>query len=162
MCHFVHPKQLVFPWRKGFSSVQFSCSAMFDSFHGLQHARLPCPSLTPGACSNSCPLSQWCHPTISSSVVPFPSHLQSCPTSVSFPKSQFFASVSQSIGVSERGRKSQIKTLTIAKTAQGETQSYQPSHIFTQTCTCYMCIFFVNTSSSWKLPPRFIKIHPLP
>ena len=65
-------------------SVQFSHSAGSYSLwpHGLQHARLPCPSLTPGACSNSCPLSQWCHPTISSSVVPFSSCLQSFPASV--------------------------------------------------------------------------------
>ena len=60
-------------------SVQFSCSVMSDSLrpHGLQHARLPCPSPTPRAYSNSCPLSQWCHPTISSSVIPFSAHLQS-------------------------------------------------------------------------------------
>ena len=80
------------------ASVQFSCSVMSDSLwpHGLQHARLPCPSPTPVACSNSC----LCHPTISSSVIPFSSHLQSFPTSGSFPMSQFFASVGQSIGVS--------------------------------------------------------------
>ena len=60
--------------------------------HGLQHARLPCPLPTPGACSNSCPSSRWCHPTISSSVVPFSSCLQSFPASGSFLKSQFFAS----------------------------------------------------------------------
>ena len=82
-------------------SVQFSCSVVSDSLrpHGLQHARLPCPSWT-GAYSNSCPLSGWCHPTISSSVVPFSSCLQSCPASGSFPMSQFFASGSQSIGTS--------------------------------------------------------------
>ena len=68
--------------------------------HGLQHARLPCPSPTPGASSNSCPLSRWCHPTISSSVIPFSSCLQSFPASGSFPRSQFFASGGQSIGVS--------------------------------------------------------------
>ena len=68
--------------------------------HGLQHARLPCPSPTPGPCSNSCPLSRWCHLTISSSVVPFFSCLQSFPASVSFPMSQFFTSGGQSIGVS--------------------------------------------------------------
>ena len=68
--------------------------------HGLQHARLPCPSPTPRAYSNSCPSSQWCHPTISSSVVPFSSHLESCPASGSFPMSQFFSSGGQSIGVS--------------------------------------------------------------
>ena len=56
----------------------------------LQHTRLSCPSPTPGACSNSCPLSQWCHPTISSAVVPFSSHLQSFPASGSFPMSKFF------------------------------------------------------------------------
>ena len=68
--------------------------------HGLQHARLPCPSWTPGAYSNSCPSSWWCHPTISSSVISFFSCLQSCPASGSFPKSQFFLSGGQSIGVS--------------------------------------------------------------
>ena len=68
------------------SSVQFSCSVVSDSLqpHGLQHTRLPSPSPTPGACSNSCPLSWWCHPTISSSVIPFSSCLQSFPASGSF------------------------------------------------------------------------------
>ena len=75
-----------------FSSVQFSQSVMFDSLwpHGLQHARLPCPSPTPGACSNSCPSSQWCHPIVSSSAVPFSPCLQSFPASGSFPMNQFF------------------------------------------------------------------------
>ena len=68
--------------------------------HGLQHSMLPCQSPTPGACSNSCPLSWWYHPPISSSVVPFSSCLLSFPSSVSFPRSQFFASGGQSIGVS--------------------------------------------------------------
>ena len=74
-------------------SVQFSCSVVSDSLwpHGLQHTRLPCPSPSPRACSNSCPSSQWCHPTISSSVIPFSSCLQSFPGSRSFPVSQFFA-----------------------------------------------------------------------
>ena len=85
-----------------YSSVQFSCSVMSNSLrlHGLQHSRPPCPSPTPGVYSNSCPLSQWCHPTISSSVVPFSSCLQSFPASGSFPMSQFFTSGGQSIGVS--------------------------------------------------------------
>ena len=68
--------------------------------HGLQHTRLPCPSPTPRACSNSYPSSRWCHPTISSSVVPFFSRLQSFPPSESFPVSQFFTSGGQSIGAS--------------------------------------------------------------
>ena len=77
---------------------QFSSSVVSDSLwsHGLQHARLPCP--TPGACSNSRPSSQWCHPTISSSVVPFSSCLPSFPASGSFLMSQSFASGGQSIG----------------------------------------------------------------
>ena len=75
---------------------------MSDSLwpHGLQHARLPCPSPTLGACSDSCPLSQWCHPTISSSANPFSSCLQSFPASGSFPVNQFFSSGGQSIGAS--------------------------------------------------------------
>ena len=74
---------------------------MSDSLqpHGLQHARPPCPSPTPRLYSNSCPLSQWCHPTISSSVVPFSSHLQSFPESGSFQISQFFVTGGQSIRV---------------------------------------------------------------
>ena len=85
-----------------FSSVQFSHSVVSDSLqpHGLQHTRLPCKSPTPGTCSNSCPSSQWCHPTILSSIVPFSSCLQSFPASGSFPVSQFFALDGQSIGVS--------------------------------------------------------------
>ena len=83
-------------------SVQFSHSVMSDSLrpYGLQHARPPCPSPTPSACSNSCPLSQWCHPIISSSVIPFSSHLQSFPASGSFQMSQYFTSSGQSIGAS--------------------------------------------------------------
>ena len=81
--------------------VQVSCSAMSDSLrpHGMQHARLPCLSPTPGDCLNSCPLSWWCQ-TISSSVTPFSSHLQSFLASGSFWMSQLFTSGGQSIGVS--------------------------------------------------------------
>ena len=68
--------------------------------HGLQHTRLPCLSTSLGVCTNSCPLNQWCHPTISSSVIPFSSCCQSFPASGSFPMSQFFTSGGQSIGVS--------------------------------------------------------------
>ena len=84
------------------SSVQFSRSVVSNSLwpHGLQHTRPPCSSPTPGVYSNPCPLSWWCHPTISSSVVPFSSCLQSFPASGSFQMSQFFASGGQSTGVS--------------------------------------------------------------
>ena len=85
-----------------FSSVQFSRSVVSDSLrpHESQHIRPPCPSPTPGGHSDSRPSSQWCHPTISSTIVPFSSHLQSFPASGSFPKSQFFPSGGQSIGIS--------------------------------------------------------------
>ena len=87
--------------RWSFSSFQFSCSVVSDSLwpHELQHARPRCPSPTPGAYPNSCPLSGWCHPTISSSVIPF-SCLQSFPASGSFQMSQLFISGGQRIGVS--------------------------------------------------------------
>ena len=83
------------------SSVQFSLSAVSDSLwpHELQHTRPPCPSPTPGVYPNPCPSSWWCHPTISSSVVPFSCCPQSFPESGSVPMSQIFASGSQSIGV---------------------------------------------------------------
>ena len=85
-----------------FSSVQFSRSVVSSTLwpHGLQHTRLPCPSPSPGACSNPCPFSWWCYPTISSSVIPFSSCIQYFPTSGSFLMSQLFASGGQSIGVS--------------------------------------------------------------
>ena len=84
------------------SSVQFSRSVVSDSLqpHESQHARPPCPSPTPGVHSNSCPLSQWCHPAISSSVFPFSSRPQSLPASESFPMSQLFSWGGQSPGVS--------------------------------------------------------------
>ena len=107
----------LFPWRlicsvqhhldfgsekPGLCSVQFSLSVVsnFLQSHGMQQAKLPCPSPTPSACSKSCPLSWWCHPTISSSVIPFSSCLQSFPASGSFPVSPYFTSGGQSIGAS--------------------------------------------------------------
>ena len=92
LCQWCSPSHLPTPSRwmqlssNSICSVQFSCSAVSDSLrpHGLQHARFPC-SPTPRACSNSCPLSRWCHPTVSSSVFPFSSCLQSFPASRSFP-----------------------------------------------------------------------------
>ena len=85
---------------KNIGIVWFSHSVVSTSLwpDGLQHTRLPCPSPTHGACSNSCPSSQWCHPTISSSVTPFSSCLHCFPASGSFPRSQFFASGGQSTG----------------------------------------------------------------
>ena len=87
-----------------YMNIQFSWvqSVMSDSLrsHGPQHARLPCPSPTPGVYPNSCPLSQWCHPTISFSVIPFSSCLQSFPASGPFPVSQFFVPGGQNIGSS--------------------------------------------------------------
>ena len=98
---------IIYSWFQSFlgssiSSVQLSCSVVYDFLqpHGLQHARTPCPSPAPRVYPNSCPLSLWCHPTISSSVVPFSSCLQSCPASVSFQMSWPFASGGQNIGVS--------------------------------------------------------------
>ena len=84
------------------SSVEFSHSVVFDSLqpHESQHARLPCPSPTAGVHSNSCPSSRWCHPAISSSVIPFFSCPQSLPASESFPMSQLFTGGGQSTGVS--------------------------------------------------------------
>ena len=94
--------QIFCKYKMVLSSVQFSRSVVSDSLqpHGLQHARPPCPSPTPRVHPNPCPLSRWCHPTISPSVVPFSSRLQSFPASGSFPMSHFFASSVQSIGSS--------------------------------------------------------------
>ena len=91
------------PWvESSGGDFQFSHSVMSNSLwpHGLQHARLPCPTPTPGVYANSCPSSWWCRPTISSTVIPFSSCLQPFPASRSFPMSQFFTSAGQSTGVS--------------------------------------------------------------
>ena len=101
-----------------FSSIQFSHSVVSDCLqpHESQHARPPCPSPTPGVHSNSCPSSWWCHPAISSSVVPFSSCPQSLPTSESFPMSQLFTWGGQSIGVS-----------ALASVLPKNTQGWSPS-----------------------------------
>ena len=93
-------RQILYHWAT--ISVQFSRSVLSDSWwpHGVQHARPPCPSPTPRVYPNSCPLSQWCHPTILSSVIPFSSCPQYFPVSGSFQMSQFFAAGGQSIWVS--------------------------------------------------------------
>ena len=95
-------RNIIMPTKVCISLVQFSRSVLSDSLrqYELQHARPPCPSPTPGVYPNSCPSSRWCHPTISSSVVPFFSHLQSFPASGSFQMNKLFASGGQSIGVS--------------------------------------------------------------
>ena len=109
--HLLHCRQILFCWATRealrstsvqFSSVQFSHSVLSHSLrpHGLQHTRPPCPSPTPGACSNTRPSSQWCHPTISFSVIPFSFCLQSFPASGSFQMSQLFAPGGQSFGES--------------------------------------------------------------
>ena len=97
--------------------VQFSHLVIFDSLrpHGLQHARLPCPSPTPRAYSNSCSLCWWCHPTISSSVVPFSSCLQSFPVSGSCSVNWFFASGGQSIGHEPHEQYEKAKSYEYAK-----------------------------------------------
>ena len=90
------------PWSRKVTALQFSRSAVYDSLrpHESQDARPPCPSPTPGVYSNSCPLSQWCHPTISSSVICFSSCLQSFPASGSFQMSQFFHQEAKGVSAS--------------------------------------------------------------
>ena len=97
------PCLMLKPFISKSSSVQFSRSVVPDILwpHGVQHSSLPCPSPAPSIYPKACPLSQRCHPTISSSVVPFFSRVQSFPASGSFPMSQFFAPGGQSIGVSD-------------------------------------------------------------
>ena len=95
------PNYMLFTLHPQLNSVRFSCSVVSDSLrsHELQHARLPCPSPTPGACSNSCPSNRWYHPTISFSVVLFSAYLQSFPASGFISMCQFLSG-GQSIGVS--------------------------------------------------------------
>ena len=133
----------VFLWRKlTGNSVQFSPSIMSDVLqsHGLQHASLSCPSPTPGACSNSCPSNQWCHPTISSSVVPFSSCPQYFLASGSFPMSQFFASGGQSFSFSISPsneysglisfRMDWLDLLAVQETLKGLLQHHSSKHQF--------------------------------
>ena len=108
------------------SVSQFSCSVMSDSLppHESQHARPPCPSPTPGVHSESRPLSQWCHPAISSSVVPYSSCLQSLPASEPFPMSQLFAWGGQSTGVSAQSRISGSSWLITSLWLSGSLRSF--------------------------------------
>ena len=146
-------------WKQD-SSIQFSCSAVFDSLrpHGLKHARLPCPSPTPGTCSNSCPLSRWYHPTISSSVVPFSSCLQSFPALRSFLMSQFFSSGGQSIGVSASASYSALISFRIDWfdfTVQGTLKSLLQHHSSKASILQCLAFFMVqllhlSVHDNWK------------
>ena len=132
--------------RSFFSLVQFSRSVISDSLqpHESQPARPPCPSPTPGVYSNSCPLSWWCHPTISSSSVPFFSHLQSVPASGSHQMSQFFASGGQSIGASASTSVLPVNTQdwsSLGWTAWISLQSEVIWRVFSNT-TAQKCQFF--------------------
>ena len=120
-----------------FSSVQFCCSVVSDSSrpHELQHARPPCPSPTPGVYPDSYPLSQWCHPTISSSVIPFSSCPQSVPASGSFPMSQLLASDGQSIGVSASTSVLPIDLLAV----QGTLKSLLLHHSSNSLALSFLC-----------------------
>ena len=140
---------------KLFISVQFSCSVVSDSLwpHELQHTRPPCPSLTPRVQPNPCPSSWWCHPTISSSVVPFSSCPQSFPASGSFPMSQLFTSGGQSIGVS--ASTSALPTNTQDWSPLGWTgwislQSKRLSRVFSNTTVQKHQFFCAQPSSQSK------------
>ena len=120
--------------------------------HGLHHARLPCPSASPRACSNSCSLSRWCHPNISSSVVPFSSCPQSSPASRSFPMSQLFASGGQSTGASASASVLPMNTQDWSPLGWTGWISLQPkglSRVFSNT-TLQKHPFFGTQSSLWS------------
>ena len=138
---------IAFPWNikktyepilRQFSSVQFSYLVVSDSLrpHEPQHARPPHPTPTPGVHPNPCALSQWCHPTISSSVIPFSSCPQSFPASGSFKMRQFFASSGQNIGVSASTSVLPINTQDwspLACTGWTSLQSKELSRVFSNT-----------------------------
>ena len=133
-------------------SVQFSHSVMSDSLrpHELQHARLPCPSATPAVYPKPCPSSGWCHPAISSSVVPFSSCPQSLPALWSFPMSQFFVSGGQSIGVSASASVLPVNTQDwspLGWTVWISLQSKGLSRVFSNTTVQKHQIFSAQLSS---------------
>ena len=139
-----------------FNSVQFSLSVMSKSLqpHGLQHESLPCPSPTPKACSNSCPSSWWCHPTISSSVIPFSSCLHSFPALGSFLISQFFVSGGQSIGASVSASVLPVNIqdwFPLGLTGWISLQSKGLSRVFSNT-TVQKYQFFGTQLSLWSNP----------
>ena len=129
-----------------------SCPIIFDPMDWMQHTRLPCPSLSPRVCSNSWPLSWWCHPTISSSVVPFSSFIQSFQASESFPMSQLFTSGGQSIGVPALASvlpKNTQNWSTLEWTGWISLQSKGLSRVFSNT-TVQKHQFFGAQLSSWS------------
>ena len=142
-------------------SVQFSCSVMSNSLwpHGLQHTRPPCPSPTPRVCSNSCPLSQWCHPTISSSVIPFSFHLQSFPASGSFQMSQLFASGGQRIGASASVLPVNIQDWSSEWTGWISLQSKGLSRVFSNTTVQKHQFFGSQTSLCPTLTAWEFSVH---
>ena len=131
-------------------SAQFSCAVVSNSLqhHGLPHVRPPCPSPTPGAYSKSCLSSQWCHLTISSSVVPFSSRLLSFPASVSFQRSQFFASGGQSTGVSASKEYSGLISLRSDRldllAVQGSLKSLLQHHSSKASILWHLAFFIVQ------------------
>ena len=156
------------------SSVQFSRSVVSDSLrpNELQHARLPCPSLSPGVCSNSCPLSWWCHPTISLSVAPFSSCPQFFPASGSFPVSWLFALCGQRIKTSASAPVPPIqdwfplelridafelwcwrRLLRVPWTARRSNQLWVRSSIMSQRHRICLCnrFFFTKMNTSWLI-----------
>ena len=144
-----------------FSSVQFSRSVVSDSLqsHKSQHARPPCPSPTPGVHPNSCALSWWCHPAISSSVVPFSSCLQSLPASGSFPMSQLFAWGGQSIGVSASASVLPMNTQDrspLGWTGWISLQSKGLSRVFSNTSLWY---FYSSSFSHFKIPKATVYLN---
>ena len=135
-----------------FPLLLFSCSVMSNSLrpHGLKHIRLPCPSPSPGACSKSCPLSWWCYPTISSSMGPFSSCLQSVPESGSFLMSQLFTSGGWSIGVSASVLPINIQDwVSLGLTCLISLQSKGLSRVFSNT-TVQKHQFFGTQPSLWS------------
>ena len=123
------------------SSVSQSCPTLCDP---MQHTRPPCPSPTPGAYSNSCPLSQWCHPTISPSVIPFSSRLQSFPASGSFQMSQYCASGGRNVGVSASASElhsyylfDKLKVCDNPMSNKSISTIFSQQHLFT-LCFCVM------------------------
>ena len=155
-------KHIIFTARKIYQlsnknvSVQFSSvaqSCLILRTHGLQHARPPCLSPTPRVYPSSCPLSRWCHPTISSSVIPFSSHLQSFSASGSFPMSQVFAWGGQSIGVSASASVLPMNThdwFPLGWTGWISLQSKEVSRVFSNTTVQKHQFFCAQLSSQSK------------